>query len=224
VITVTDIYKSYNKSPVLAGVSLEAGRGEVVGIAGANGSGKSTLLSIMCGLLSPDSGSVSLEGTDVARDARARRRLGLVPQESAVFDELSVRDNIKFWTKAYKSKYEPWLMTPADMPKKARVLSGGMRKRLNIELALVNAPDYLILDEPSSGLDLVYQLQVMDIISRIKNECRGVVLTSHNADELWTCDRIYVLSGGVFAYCGPPSGFCGKDGFRDKLFETVSGH
>jgi len=221
-LSVKDICKSYNKTAVLGGVSLEAERGRAIGIAGANGSGKSTLLSIMCGLLTPDSGCASLEGADISRDARARRRLGLVPQESAVFDELSVRDNIRFWTSAYKAKYEPWLMTHEDMPKKARVLSGGMRKRLNIELALVNAPEFLILDEPTSGLDLVYQLEVMEIISRLKGEGRGVVLTSHNADELWACDTLYVLHGGVFVYGGAPPGFCGKEGFRDKLYEVIS--
>lgn len=222
-LSINDISKSYNKAPVLNGVSFEANSGEVIGIAGANGSGKSTLLFIMCGLLKPDSGSAALNGADLYRDSHSRRKLGFVPQESSVFDDLSVRDNIRFWTSAYKTNYEPWLMTSTDMPKKARVLSGGMRKRLNIELALINAPEFLILDEPTSGLDLVYQLQVMDIISRLKGENRGVVLTSHNADELWACDTIFVLHGGVFSYRGAPSGFCGKEKFRDRLYEAISG-
>ena len=220
---VSHIYKSYGKTSILGGVSLKAERGEVVGIAGANGSGKSTLLSIMCGLIRPDSGGAALDGANVFRDSRARRRLSLVPQESAVFDDLSVRDNIRFWSSAYKVKYEPWLMAPSDMAKKARVLSGGMRKRLNVELALVHTPDFLLLDEPTSGLDLVYQLQVMEIISKLKNESRGVVLTSHNADELWACDTIYVLRDKLFVYSGAPSGFSGKERFREQLYEVISG-
>ena len=218
-----DIYKSYGKTPVLSGVSLEAKRGAVVGVAGANGSGKSTLLSIMCGLLKPDSGGASLDGRDIFRDPRTRRKLGLVPQESAVFDDLSVCDNIRFWASAYKTNYEPRLMTPSDMQKKARVLSGGMRKRLNIELALVNTPEFLVLDEPTSGLDLVYQLQVKEIISRLKDEGCGVVLTSHNTDELWDCDTIYVLYQGVFIYSGTPAEFCDKEKFRDRLYNIISG-
>jgi ABC-2 type transport system ATP-binding protein len=221
-LSVTDVYKSYNNVPVLGGVSLSADRGEAVGIAGANGSGKSTLLSIMCGLLKPDAGEATLNGAEVTGSPRVRRGIGLVPQESALFDELSVRDNIKFWAAAYKVKYEPRLMTTDDMPKKARVLSGGMRKRLNIELALINAPDFLVLDEPTSGLDLVYQLQVSEIISRLKAEGRGVVLTSHNADELWVCDKLYILKAGGFIYGGAPDGFCDKTGFRDKLYEVIS--
>ncbi|MCL2698784.1 MAG: ABC transporter ATP-binding protein [Defluviitaleaceae bacterium] len=222
-LSVTDIHKSYKNTPVLSGVSLSAERGLAVGIAGANGSGKSTLLSILCGLLAPDAGEALLDGANVQKDPRARRRIGLVPQESALYDDLSVRDNINFWASAYKVKYEPWLMTADDMPKKARVLSGGMRKRLNIELAMINAPDFLVLDEPASGLDLVYQLQVSEIISRLKAEGRGVILTSHNADELWVCDTLYILKAGGFVYSGAPDGFSDKESFRNRLYETISG-
>ena len=202
-----NIHKKY-KEPVLKGVSLEVKPGEVIGIAGENGSGKSTLLSIISGFIQADAGKLSIEG-----------QIGYVPQETALFENLSVKDNLRFWAAAYGLKWKESVNTlPAGwldmqeagfMKKKVRHLSGGMKKRLTITLACLNKPQWLLMDEPSAALDIGFKKILSQMIEDIRGSGRGVIFTSHQADELLWCDRIYVLREGVFAYSGPPTDLSG---------------
>jgi ABC-2 type transport system ATP-binding protein len=203
VILAENIYKKFNE-PVLKGVTLEAEPGEIIGIAGENGSGKSTLLSIITGLLAPDSGKVNLE----------RSLVGYVPQEAALFDNLTVKDNLRFWAAAYSLSWKDVLPElPSDMSsdapflkKKVRSLSGGMKKRLSIALACLHRPKWLVMDEPSSALDIGFKGALFEMFQDIRADAlgRGVIFTSHQPDELMWCDRIYILRGGLFVYEGSP--------------------
>lgn len=219
-----NIFKTYKKQnrPVLNGIKLEAKRGELVGIAGKNGSGKSTLLSVLVALLKPELGSVTLDGESIfAPKFSHKSKLGFVPQESTLFEELSVLDNINFWAAAYNKKYTSVFFDGADLKKKSKQLSGGMRKRLNIELGLIGSPEFLIMDEPTSALDIVYQQQIIDIMKALCAKNTGVIFTSHYADELWQCDKIGVIVRGVFEYYGKPDDFADKESFRDKLYKAI---
>ncbi len=220
-IIVSEVYKSYKK-PVLNGINFAAERGTIVGIAGENGSGKSTLLSIMVTLLRPDRGCVTLDGVDVlGKKFKIKDKFGFVPQDSALFDELTVAENINFWAAAYGKKYKSAFFTEIDLRKKVRELSGGMRKRLNIELALINEPDYLIMDEPTSALDIIYQEQVIELMKTLRDMGRGIIFTSHYADELWECDKLCVMNNGVFIFDDAPSNFSDREQFREQLYKKI---
>jgi ABC-2 type transport system ATP-binding protein len=152
-----------------------------------------------------------------------------VPQENALFDHLNVRDNLRFWAAAYGFPWEPALdilrvgksEQREFLKKKVKTLAGGMKKRLSIALACLHSPRYLIMDEPSAALDIGFKKSLADMLANIRGEGRCVVLTSHQPDELQSCDRIYVLSGGAFVYRGSPQGL-GED-FTQALFGLTGG-
>ncbi|MCL1998825.1 MAG: ABC transporter ATP-binding protein [Turicibacter sp.] len=190
---VDNIHKSY-KENVLNGISFEVERGEIIGIAGKNGSGKSTLLAIMAGIIKPDRGTVVCEGS-----------IGYVPQTLDLFENLTVRDNLRFWMAAYGIKSFDKCRNPITtsifddeilLKKRVRHLSGGMKKRLSIALSCLNNPDYLIMDEPSSALDIEFKRDLHELIKLVAKE-RSVIFTSHQPDELAWCGRVFELKSGL---------------------------
>ncbi len=191
------IYKEFKKKKVLNNISLEIKKGECIGIVGANGSGKSTLISIIVGALKPTSGNKIIEG-----------KIGYVPQDNALIEELSVKDNIEYWGAVNKQTLNEVLEIPyleevlsikEMMGEKVCNLSGGMKKRVSIGIALINDPEYIVLDEPCSALDIVYKKEVIKHLEKLKGLNKSIIYTSHNGDEIEKlCDRIYILKGGEF--------------------------
>jgi len=217
-----DICKKY-KHPVLAGVSCKISEGEIIGIAGENGSGKSTLLSILVTLLSPDKGTVTLDGIPLT-PASLKTNIGYVPQENALFDHLTVQDNLRFWAAAYGAILDETVLLTKMFPriqearkKKVAHLSGGMKKQLSIAIACMNNPRFLIMDEPSAALDIGFKRTLLEIFEGVKAEGRSCIFTSHQPDELLWCDRIYVLRNGVFAYEGTPREL--EPDFSERLYD-----
>ena len=190
-ITAKNVVKKFSQ-PVLRGVTLRVDPGEIIGIAGENGSGKSTLLSILSGLMNADEGEVHLSGA-----------IGYVPQETALFENLSVRDNLRFWASAYGISYKP-IFDDDFLRKKVKNLSGGMKKRLSIALASLHEPDCFIMDEPTGALDIGFKGILAQLFEDMRAEGKAVIFTSHQPDELLWCDRIYILRRGVFVYAGEP--------------------
>jgi ABC-2 type transport system ATP-binding protein len=231
-LTADGIVKKY-KQTVLNGVSLSINPGEIVGIAGENGSGKSTLLSVLTAVMKPELGQVTVEGCDIFRNPKALRKwVGFVPQENALFNDLTARDNLKLWASAYGSDWKSAFdfLFPAEMPdaerkaflkKKAYALSGGMKKRLSIALALTHGPRYLIMDEPSAGLDIVFKWTLMELMQAIRSEGNSVLFTSHQPDELKWCDRIYILRKGVFIYEGEPGVLAASGDLSETLRRII---
>jgi len=194
-LTAKNIQKSY-LALVLQGVSLQIDRGEIIGLAGENGSGKSTLLAILAGITKQDAGEVVVDGG-----------IGLVPQEAALFDNLSVKDNLRFWAKAYKQDWKNALPILADesmLKKRVSQLSGGMKKRLSVALACLHNPQLLIMDEPTAALDIGFKGELKQMLEEIRTQGRSVIFSTHQPDELTWCDRIYVLRKGQFIYEGSP--------------------
>ena len=193
-LSATNITKSYKNHKILDNIDLTAAVGESIVIIGRNGAGKSTFLSILAGYLSADSGTVELDGCGVA----------FCPQHDSLFEELSVRDNLLFWARAKGSSAEPEsmdytaLLGVADyMHKKVRHLSGGMKKCVAILCALSGGADVLILDEPFSGLDIVYKDILLQAFDELKTLGKCIIYTSHNIDEITGLDsRIYAISNG----------------------------
>lgn len=205
-IEITDITKSYGRKHVLKGASFTANAGECIAIVGANGSGKSTLLSILSGTSKPDGGSFVLNGkyNFFKKHSLINRYIGYVPQENPLITDLSVKDNLKLWYCNSVLDMEEELedgvlhMLGIDTMLKYKVskLSGGMKKRLSIGIAIANNPSILILDEPSAALDLVCKNSIKDYLVAYKKNKGTVIITTHDEDELSICNKIYAVSDG----------------------------
>lgn len=203
-IEIDNITSAYGKKRVLNGVTLCAERGECIGIVGPNGCGKSTLLSIMAGVLRPLSGNICYYGKDALKNRSVFTKMtGYVPQENPLMPELSVYDNLRLW---YTDKAELQkeledgflqLLGIQDFVKiPVSKLSGGMKKRVSLGIALSGMPPVLILDEPSAALDLVCKEDIKRYL-RIYLEKKGtVVITTHEERELELCDSLYVMKDG----------------------------
>ena len=213
------VSKSYGGRTVVNGVSVNVQGGEVVGLLGPNGAGKTTTFYMCVGLVSPDSGSVTLNGSDVTRDpmfVRARKGVGYLPQEPSVFRKLTVTENIlailetmDFPTKVARKARLDELLTELGLTHIAKsmasALSGGERRRVEITRALARSPSFILLDEPFAGIDPIAIADIQGIIERLKEKGIGVLITDHNVREtLGICDRAYIMVDGKVLEEGPP--------------------
>lgn len=198
------ILKSYHKNPVLRGVDVELREGECVGLVGANGVGKSTLLKILVGGLRADGGEILYDGSPLDLQ-ELTERVGYVPQENPLFEELSVKDNLELWYRGDRGRIrqdlERGILNQFGIgtfyKKKVSKLSGGMKKRLSICCALAQNPDILVLDEPGAALDLSAKQLILRSIQEFTNQGKSVMITSHELPELMLCDRLYGIKNGV---------------------------
>ena len=207
---VKGLHKKFGGKEVVRGVDLEANGGEVVGLLGPNGAGKTTTFSMVAGFLRPTSGGLSLNGIDLTTSPaymRARKGLVYLPQESSVFQKLTVEENIRAiaetlaLTKAEQNKVVEVRLEELNLThlarQKAFTLSGGERRRLEITRALTLSPKFLLLDEPFSGVDPISVSEVTKIILDLKAKGIGVFVTDHNVREtLRAVDRAYLLYDG----------------------------
>ena len=190
----------------LDGLSLRVQPGTVVGIVGPNGAGKTTLIDVICGLVAPTRGAVRVLGQDVARHASSLRgRIGVLPQETALYDEVSALQNLRFAAALYAVPHAEAriaqvleLVGLADRAKDiVRGFSGGMQRRVAIARALLHDPALLILDEPTVGVDVEARHQIWAHIRSLKAGGRTVVLTTNYLDEAEAlCDRVVILRAG----------------------------
>ena len=179
---------SYNRKPLLESLSFQAAPGECVVFAGPNGSGKSTALSLLAGVLKPDAGSIRAEG-----------RIGYVPQGTALFEDMSVADNLAFFADLAGAKVpkEPAFGISRFLKKKVASLSGGTKKRVSIVCALLGDPDILLFDEPCAGLDIQYRDELTALILQLKGEGRSVCYVGHETSEFSSFyDRLVFLGNG----------------------------
>ena len=202
--------KRFRSRVVVNRVSLDIHPGEVVGLLGPNGAGKTTSFYMIVGLLRPDGGRIFLEGQDVTElpmYKRCRLGMGYLPQESSVFRKLTVEENLLAILETLDlSHHERMtrlgeLLAELDLTRLARhkafTLSGGERRRLEITRALVTNPQYLLLDEPFTGIDPIAIGDIQEIVARLKERGIGVLITDHNVGEtLAITDRAYILYDG----------------------------
>ena len=226
----------YGATVAVDGVSLDVAAGEVVALLGPNGSGKSSTLAVAAGVLDPRAGSAFAGG--IARDADPRgyaRRVGLVPQECALYDELSARENLTFFGRLYglggrdlASRVDAALGR-ARLTDRGRhrvgTFSGGMKQRLNLAAALLHDPPVLLLDEPTAALDPASREALFADLHELRDAGRAILLTTHHLDEAVSgCDRVAVLDRGRLVACGTPSDLTRSQGravlyahLRDRL-------
>lgn len=205
-----NLKKSFKKELIIKGVSVKVKKGEVVGLLGPNGAGKTTSFYLICGILKPDEGEVLLDNKDITNLAlykKAKLGIGYLPQESSVFRDLSVEDNLyivaeEYYDKKEQDKIVEDLLEQFNIEpirkRKGINLSGGERRRVEIARALIPKPKFLFLDEPFAGVDPVNVKDIKELISFLAKEGIGIIITDHNVREtLSICNRAYVLKDGM---------------------------
>lgn len=215
-IEVRDLVKSYGRRKVVDGVSLDVSKGEVVGLLGANGAGKTTTFSMLVGLIRPDGGQIFLDRQEIAHlpmHRRARLGISYLPQEASVFRTLTVEQNLRLvWqvlgVKADEQKRRLCqLLDEFDLGRvrasRGIELSGGERRRVEIARCLAGDPDFLLLDEPFTGVDPIAVAEIQEIIGRLKQRGIGVLITDHNVREtLAITERAYIIREGRILVSG----------------------
>lgn len=207
---VKDLEKVIKKTKIINKISLEIKSGEVVGLLGPNGAGKTTTFYMICGLIAPTKGQIFLDGKDISKEPlhkRAHLGIGYLPQESSVFKDLSVEENIHLAAeilysdkKQINAKVEEALELLNIEPIRSRKglsLSGGERRRCEIARSLVMHPKFLLLDEPFAGVDPIAVSDIKSIIKKLKKLGIGVLITDHSVREMLdSCERAYVIKDG----------------------------
>jgi ABC-2 type transport system ATP-binding protein len=223
-IKVDAITKRYGRTLALDGVSLEVRPGELFALLGPNGAGKTTLIHILCTILAPDGGTARVWGYDVAtQPLQARKRLGVVFQEPSLDDRLTVHENLNFHGLVYgvpaaiRRKRIEEVLALVELTewrdKLARVLSSGMKRRLEIARALVHDSRILFLDEPTVGLDPQTRERIWHYLRRLKNErALTVIITTHYIEEVDGCDRVCVIDRGKILALDTPGALKAKHG------------
>ena len=223
------IKKSFKKKEVVKGVSFQVKKGEVVGLLGPNGAGKTTSFYMMVGLLYPNSGGVFLGEEDITHlpmHLRVRRGISYLPQNMSIFRKLTVADNLIAVMEVVGVPQHDRRNLLDELLNKFQIthimksvgstLSGGERRRVEIARALISKPSFLLLDEPFAGVDPVTVQEIQVVISKLKEDGLGVLITDHNVREtLGSCDRSYILTAGEIIAHGLPDTIANDKTVRD---------
>lgn len=203
IIEVKNLTKSFGETKAVRGIDFEVKKGEVFGMLGPNGAGKTTTLEMLEGLRKSDGGSITVAGVDVVNDRNAVKALiGVQLQSSAFFDNLKLTELINFFSSLYGVKVDAMkVLDEVELKEKAktqvRMLSGGQKQRFSIASALVNKPQILFLDEPTTGLDPQARHHLWNLIRDINGKGMTIVITTHYMDEAEElCNRVAVIDGG----------------------------
>lgn len=202
------VSKAFGALRAVHDVSFTVEPGEVYGLLGPNGAGKTTTISMICGLLRPDAGVITVAGADVWVDPRrAKHSMGVVPQEIALYDELSGRENLEFWgqiaglsrseAKLRATEVLKSLALEARAKDPVKAYSGGMKRRINIGCALLHRPKLLLLDEPTVGIDPQARSNILQFVQSLSADGTAILYTTHYLEEAETlCDRIGIIDQG----------------------------
>jgi ABC-2 type transport system ATP-binding protein len=227
--------KRFDEIVAANGVSFEISEGETFGLLGPNGAGKTTTISMVAGLLEPDSGTVHVAGTPIRTNSTAgRAEIGLVPQQLAIYPDLTGSENLRFFGRLYA-------MAGDDLEKRvAEVLeviglsdrkddltgeySGGMQRRLNIGIGLLHRPRLLILDEPTVGVDPQSRNAILESVEELSGQGIAVLYTTHYMEEAERlCDRVAIIDEGVIKAEGTRRELVSMVGEKDRIRVTMTG-
>src|SRR5215470_7668566 len=210
-IVAEDLHKYYGKTRAVDGISVQVPAGEVFGMLGPNGAGKSTTIEMVEGLRVPDAGSVSVLGLRQPKEARSiKRRIGIQLQTTSLYPRLTVSEILDLFRSFYdgqKTVPTAELIRMVDLDEKSdtrsKALSGGQKQRLSVALALVNDPEILFLDEPTTGMDPQARRQLWDVMEQLKARGKTILLTTHYMEEAaQLCDRVAIVDHGKIIELG----------------------
>lgn len=206
-ITVENLRKEYDGFTAVDNLSFEIEKGEIFGIVGPNGAGKTTTLKMLSGLISPTAGVIKIQGMDIKKDGnRIKRKLGFVPEESPLYEGMTADDYLMFFAQIYgvdrktaSARIRDVLMALRldSAGKKIGDMSKGMQRKVIIARALINDPEYLILDEMTSGLDPTTSKYLVDFVAGLKKQGKTIVFSAHNLYQVESlCDRVLMMNRG----------------------------
>jgi ABC-2 type transport system ATP-binding protein len=215
-ITVRDLTKTFGDFTAVDRVNFEVRKGEIFGFLGANGAGKSTTIRMLCGLLEPTSGTAVVAGHDVGRaPERVKERIGYMSQRFSLYEDLTVRENIRFFGGVYglsnaaiRARTE-WVLRMAGLEGRedslTRELSGGWKQRLALGCAILHAPEILFLDEPTGGVDPVSRRNFWELIQELSHQGTTILVTTHFLDEAEYCHTLTLIHAGHIIARGSPA-------------------
>lgn len=220
---IENLKKSYGEVKAVKEVNIEIEKGEIIGLLGPNGAGKSTTISMISTLIKPDSGTITFKGENILSNPKVIQKvLGIVPQEIALYPTLTGYENFKFWGSAYglkKSELKNRIEEVSEiigikdrLKDKVEKYSGGMKRRLNIGVALLHNPEILIMDEPTVGIDPQSRNHILETIKELNRNGMTIIYTSHYMEEVeFLCNRIYIMDEGIVI----------ADGTKDELVQLI---
>jgi len=227
-IAVQQLYKTFGTVRAVDGISFEIQPGETFGLLGPNGAGKTTTIGMMMGLIRPDSGTVRINGSQDPRQNEVRQQLGVATQTIALYDELTAVENLRFFGKLYGlhgvqlAQSVEWALQFAELTErqKSRVatFSGGMKRRLNLACALLHRPTFVMMDEPTVGVDPQSRSHIFERIERIKADGCTILYTTHYMEEAQRlCARIAIMDHGRILALDTPEGLIRQYGGKSVV-------
>ncbi|OGU36196.1 MAG: multidrug ABC transporter ATP-binding protein [Ignavibacteria bacterium GWB2_35_6b] len=205
VIKIENLHKSYDETNAVNGITLSVNKGEMFGLVGPDGAGKTTTIRIMCGLLNPDEGAVSLLGKNIVKEKKSiQKSIGYLSQKFSLYGDLTIDENIEFFAeihnvKDFKQRRDELLEFTRLKPFRDRLadkLSGGMKQKLALACSLIHKPEILFLDEPTTGVDPVSRRDFWKILSNLMKEGITILMTTPYLDEAERCNRVAMMDKG----------------------------
>ena len=232
-VQVLELVKHFGKHEAVKGVSFTIGKGEIFGLLGPNGAGKSTTINMMCGYLAPTSGDTIIGGLSTRKDAlKVKRLLGVVPQEIALYKELSSLENLEFFGQLYGMSARDRKARAAEVlqfvglydrrKEPVKTFSGGMQRRINMAVAMIHSPQFLMMDEPTVGVDPQSRENIFDTIEKLRDQGVTILYTTHYMEEAERlCNHIAIMDDGRIIAMGTLEQLLA---LRDQSREVVRPH
>ena len=228
VIKIENLHKSYGDIKAVNGISMQVNNGEMFGLVGPDGAGKTTTMRMLCGLLSPDEGTASLFGKDIAKNRKeTQNKIGYLSQRFSLYGDLSVDENIEFFADIhnvtnFETRRDELLRFTRLTPFRERLadkLSGGMKQKLALACSLIHKPEILCLDEPTTGVDPVSRRDFWKILSDLQKEGVTIIMTTPYLDEAERCNRIALINKGKIISLDTPQNI--KASINKEVVEII---
>lgn len=228
-VTFREVVKKYDTTLTVNHLTFNIGEGEIFGLLGPNGAGKSTTINMLSGLLDPSGGDITVDGFSIRKQPlEVKRRIGLVPQELAIYETLTARENVTFFARLYglrgkllRDRVDEALQFVGLLEKakdKPSTFSGGMKRRLNIACAIMHRPKLIIMDEPTVGIDPQSRNHILESVRELNRLGSTIIYTSHYMEEADAiCSRIGILDQGKLIACGTKDELKRQSGQEEKL-------